>query len=143
MQGLDLRSRDFFHGRVPTKPKPGSQTKYNDPKVDELEKKVLAVNEAKNRGDFQPRREHDVLTEALGRPEHRGRVRGLGSRQSWKTVESWQSDANTYHTRQRYKDALRKQGYEEALKEMINKQIAEALTSTDPKLVEQRNIMLR
>lgn len=143
LQGLDLRSRDFFHARVPTKPKPGSQIKYNDPKVDELEKKVLAVNEAKNRGDFQPRREHDVLTEALGRPEHRGRVRGLGSRQSWKSVESWQSDANTYHTRQRYKDALRKQGYEEALKEMINKQIAEALTSKDPKLVEQRNIMFR
>ena len=67
---------------------------------------MLTVKEAKERREFIPRSDHDKLTEALGNPEHRGRVRGVSSRQSWKNVESWQSDATSYHTRQRYKEGI-------------------------------------
>jgi hypothetical protein len=49
---------------------------------------LLSVKAAKDCGVFEPRRDHDVLTEALGNLEHRGRVRGVSSRQSWKNVES-------------------------------------------------------
>jgi hypothetical protein len=66
----------------------------------------LEVIVASNSGAFEPCRERDILTEALGNPEHRGRVRGVASRKSWKTVDSWQSDAITYHMRQRYKEGL-------------------------------------
>jgi len=38
----------------------------------------------KKSGEFQEKREHDQLTEALGNPEHRGRVRGVSSNMSWK-----------------------------------------------------------
>lgn len=144
LKALPMRDRDFFYARRPKKAKANKKAKYNDPKVDEVEKIVLEVNEAKERGDFQPRREHDVLTEALGRPEHRGRVRGMGSRYSWKSVDSWQSDAtSSFHTRQRYKADLKQQGYQQAMKEMIEKTIQETLTSEDPRLFELRSQMLR
>ena len=48
--------------------------KYNEPRAEEVEKALLATKDAKERGVFTPRIEHDMLTEALGNPEHRGRV---------------------------------------------------------------------
>ena len=99
---------------------------------------MLAIKAAKERGEFQPRRDHDELTEALGNPEHRGRVRGVSSRQSWKNVESWQSDAASYHTRQRYKEEIFQKGKEEAMREIVMGMIQDAFTSTNPKMVELR-----
>jgi len=140
---VEVRGRHYFYARRPKKLKQG-QTKYNEPVTEEAEKALLAVAEAKQRGEFQPRYGHDELTEALGNPEHRGRVRGLSSRTSWKNVASWQSDAtSSHHTRQRYKEGLIQQGREEAVKEMIMGSIKEAFTSTDPKMVELRSQMLR
>ena len=46
----------------------------------------MVVTAAEKRGSFEPHQERDVLTEALGDPKHRGRLRGISSRQSWKTV---------------------------------------------------------
>jgi hypothetical protein len=43
---------------------------------------LLVIKAAKESGEFQPRREHDELTEALGNPEHRGHVQGMSSKQS-------------------------------------------------------------
>jgi hypothetical protein len=57
------------------------------------------IKATKERREFQPRRDHDELIEALGNPKHRGRLWGVSSRQRWKNVESWQSDAASYHTR--------------------------------------------
>jgi hypothetical protein len=66
----------------------------------------LEVAVVEKGGSHEPRRERDVLTEALENPEHRDHVCGASSRKSWKTIDSCQSDANTYHTRQRYKEGL-------------------------------------
>ena len=80
-----------------------------------------------------------MLAEALGNPEHRGRVRGVSSRHSWKKLDSWQSDANSgVNTRQRYKEGLIQQGGDEAMKEVIMGTIHEAFTSNDSKMVELR-----
>jgi hypothetical protein len=62
---------------------------------------------------------------------------------SWKEVDSWQSDANTYYMRQRYKEGLRQEGHDEVMQQLINKSIQEAFTSNDPKMVEMRSQMLR
>jgi hypothetical protein len=67
---------------------------------------LLVVKAAMEHGEFLPHRDHDELTKALGNTEHHDRVRGVSSRQSWKNVESWQSDAASYHTRQRYKEGI-------------------------------------
>ena len=55
------------------------RTKYNEPKVKEVEKRILEAFVYEKSRSFEPRRERDVLTEALGNPEHRGRVHGVSS----------------------------------------------------------------
>ena len=77
---------------------------------------MLATKAAKECGLFEPLKEHDMLTEALGNSKHRDRVRGISSRQSWKKVDSWQSNATSYHTRQRYKEGLIQIGRDEVVK---------------------------
>jgi hypothetical protein len=62
---------------------------------------------AKDCRSFEPHRGMDVLTIVLGNPKHHNHIRGMSSRMSWKEVDSWQSNANMYHTRQRYKEGLR------------------------------------
>jgi hypothetical protein len=56
-------------------------------------------------------------------------------------MESWQSNAASYHTRQRYKEGLIQKGKDEAVKEMIMGTIQDVFTSTDPKMVESRTQM--
>jgi hypothetical protein len=73
----DERAREFLKGRMLKKLKEG-KTKFNDPCIEEAEKRILAVTMAAKRGEFNPQRERDVLTEALGNLEHRGHVCGLG-----------------------------------------------------------------
>jgi hypothetical protein len=118
LEGINERGHDFFYGRRSKKLKEG-RTKYNETQTKEAEKALLAIKAAKERGEFQPRREHDELTVALGNPEHHGHVQGVSLRQSWKNVESWQSDAASYRTRQRYKEWLIQKGKDVAVKEMI------------------------
>jgi hypothetical protein len=47
-----------------------------------VEKALLKTSVAKECRVFEPRRDHDVLNEALGNPEHRERIWGISSRQS-------------------------------------------------------------
>jgi hypothetical protein len=105
LEGVNERGRDFFYAHRLKKLKEG-RTKYNEPQIKEVEKALLVIKASKECGEFHPRRDHDELTEALGNPEHCGRIRGVSSRQSWKNVESWQSDAASYHMRQRYKEGI-------------------------------------
>jgi hypothetical protein len=56
-------------------------------------------------------------------------------------VEVWQSDANCYHTRQRYKEGLVQKGHDEEVKDMIMGKIQDAFMSTDLKMVELRTQM--
>jgi hypothetical protein len=84
-----------------------------------------------------------MLTKVLGNPEHRGRIRGMSSRKSWKEVDSWQTDAATYRSRQRYKEGLVQKGYDQAMEKMISQSIQDVFTSNDPKMVAMRSQMLR
>ena len=103
----------------------------------------MEVSVAEKSGSFESRRERDILTEALGNLKHHGRVHGISSRRSWKDMEAWQYDTNSYHTRQRYKEGLLQKGHDEAVKDMIMGKIQDAFTSTDPKMVELRTHMFR
>jgi hypothetical protein len=91
LEGIDKRGYDIFYGHRLKKLKEG-RTKYNELQTEEAEKPLLTIKATKECDEFQPRREHDELTEALGNPEHHGRVPGMSSRQSWKNAELWQSD---------------------------------------------------
>ena len=65
---------------------------------------LVAIEEART-GSFQPNRENDELTRALGNPEHSGRTRGKGALPWYEGF----SDYNTnYRTRARKKIAEEK-----------------------------------
>ncbi|WCJ38256.1 hypothetical protein M5689_019328 [Euphorbia peplus] len=55
------------------------QGNYKDAAVEEAVTKILDLEKQAAEGLFKPKGSHDVLTEALGNPEHRGRVRGIGA----------------------------------------------------------------
>jgi hypothetical protein len=94
-------------------------------------------------GEWQPNRDKDELTYALGNPEHGGRTRGYGS-VSWE--HAFPQDRETYRSRQRKKEEDRERlrqleeaitktsevarkalEREEALKATINEQIRKAV----------------
>ena len=67
---MPARSKKLKEGR----------TKYNETKTEEVEKRILEVSVAEKSASFEPRRERDVLTEALGNPEHHDVIRGVSLR---------------------------------------------------------------
>ena len=75
-----MRAWDFLKGRKPKKLKEG-KSKFNEPKT-EAEKRILEVTAAEKGRSFEPCRERDVLTGALGNPEHHSCVRVISSRKS-------------------------------------------------------------
>ena len=137
---VDERGRDYFYARRPKKLKQG-MAKYNEPKAKEAEKALISISAAKQQGKFKPVGQHDLLTEVLGNPEHHGRVRGISSRHSWKNEDSWQSDAASHHTRQRYNEGLIQKGRDEVMEEIAMGKIQEAFSSNNPKMVELRTKM--
>jgi hypothetical protein len=76
---VDYKGKDFIWACIPKKLKPGA-TKFNEPHFEAVEKAI--IEKAKNKDQIKICRGHDVLTEALGTPEHRGRARGVGSKVS-------------------------------------------------------------
>jgi hypothetical protein len=52
--------------------------------VGEVSTKNQEYAEKRKKGEFEPRRENDILTAALGNPEHTGRVQGISSKISWR-----------------------------------------------------------
>jgi len=137
LMDIDERSRHFLKARQPSKLKEG-RTKYNDLKIEEVEKRIFEVTAAQKSGSFEPRRDRDVLSEALGNPEHRSRVCGISSKKCWKDVESWQAEGSSYRSRQRYKKELIQKDKDDAVKEMIMGKIQDAFMSTEPKMVQLR-----
>nr|ABA98397.1 transposon protein, putative, CACTA, En/Spm sub-class [Oryza sativa Japonica Group] len=68
------------------------------------------------KGFFKPKREKDVLSTALGTPEHGGRVRGVSSKMSWK--EGFKHDP--HKKCDAYKDKLRDEGAADFERQMMN-----------------------
>jgi hypothetical protein len=100
-----VRGQDYIYARKPKKLKDDT-TKFNEPNFEAVEKALIEVDASKDSRSFEVRRGHDLLTEVLGNPEHCGRILGVCSKMSWKSVESWQSDASMYKSRQRYKEGI-------------------------------------
>jgi hypothetical protein len=78
-----------------------SSLKFDKPKTREVVSKILKLAEDKETGAFNPSRERDELTVALGNPEHTGRTRGLGKRMSWKHGFIEERHMNKKHGRDR------------------------------------------
>ena len=73
--------------------------------LDGAEDKLLVAIEEARSGVFEPNRENDELTRALGNPEHPGRTRGKGAIPWYEGFSDWNTD---YRTRARKKIAEEK-----------------------------------
>jgi len=99
---LGRRGAWWVRARVPTK-KANSGLSFPDPMFEEAAKNIFKVEAKQKAGEFKPQREKDVLTIALGNPEHHGRVRGISSKEGWKEGfgPEWEG---MYRKRDRYKE---------------------------------------
>src|SRR5438132_13659476 len=71
-----------------------AELSFNKPETEEVVKKIAEIQAQVTEGSFVLDRENDILTKALGNPEHPGRTRGRGSKVPWKT--GFPQDAHKY-----------------------------------------------
>jgi hypothetical protein len=72
-EGMDERSRNWILARVPAIA-PDGNVSFQKPSTEQIYQKLEELAEMQKKGLFVPDREKDVLTAAIGTPEHPGRV---------------------------------------------------------------------
>ena len=68
---------------------------------------LVSIEEARS-GVFQPNRENDELTRALGNPEHPGRTRGKGDIPWYEGFSDWNTDYRSYARKKQEEEQKRK-----------------------------------
>jgi hypothetical protein len=91
--------------------------------VGEVSTKIQEYAEKRKKGKFKPRTENDILTAALGNPEHTGRDRGISSKISWR--EAFPEYAASYRKHEKSKRTL-----EETIDERVQKAINDVMKKT-------------
>ena len=94
---LSTRSKHWMLARGATLSSDGSLS-FRSERVHEVAQKLREAHVQSSQGSFQPRRENDELTLALGTKEHGGRTRGVGL-VPWKN--HFLGDADMYRRRKR------------------------------------------
>src|SRR6266498_2612097 len=92
-----------------------AELSFNKPETEAVVQKIAEIQAQVSEGSFVPDREHDILTKALGNPEHPGRTRGFGSKVPWK--KGFPQDAHRYKSHRNAKQR-RWEEYKAAFKEM-------------------------
>ena len=103
--------------------------------VEEAAKNIFAVAAKQQAGEFKPQREKNILTVALGNPEHPGRVRRISSKEGWKEEFKLEWEA-MYRKRDRYKEEMSNYFKEEAKRE-IEEVMSKILSNPAPELMER------
>ncbi|KAL6840830.1 hypothetical protein ACP4OV_029356 [Aristida adscensionis] len=93
------RSRPFFRARSSTDVETGEITFYSD-ETRAVSQKVVQMAAESAEGSCTGVRENDLLTAALGNPEHTGRVRGVSSYTGW---SKWPHCKEMYRKRKKGK----------------------------------------
>jgi hypothetical protein len=77
-EGMDERSRNWCLARVLAVARDGKVT-FQKPTTEQIYEKLEGLAEMQKSGLFRLDREKDMLTAAIGTPEHSSRVRGISS----------------------------------------------------------------
>jgi hypothetical protein len=126
-EGMDERSRNWILARVPAIP-PDGNVSFHKTSTEQIYHKLEGLAEMQKNGLFVPDREKDMLTAAIGTPEHSGRVRGISSTLPW-------GKAFREH-RSSYKKQLEDKMREIAKKELIGFFIQQQQASLGPPSAE-------
>ncbi|CAO2198212.1 unnamed protein product [Urochloa humidicola] len=123
--GIDERAKNWCLAR--RKRRIGDRVVFDYPTTTEIYARLGKVVEAQRNGLFKAYREKDQLTEAIGTPEHSGRVRGVSSKLPWKTA--FPNDRG-YKKHDRYKKTL-----EEKMRAIVKEEFSQLLASQQGSLV--------
>nr|AAP52486.2 transposon protein, putative, CACTA, En/Spm sub-class [Oryza sativa Japonica Group] len=115
MEEWTQRSGNWVIARTP-KITDERKVSFEDPELQSVADKIENLSSSQKKGFFKPKREKDVLSTALGTPEHGGRVQGVSSKMSWK--EGFKHDP--HKKREAYKDKLRDEGAAEFERQMMD-----------------------
>ena len=106
------RSKHWFYGHGGSLDPQTGQCIIGNKQIEKpIEHLVNAITEVRA-GTFQPERENDELTHALGNPEHPGRTRGKGADVPWRTGFSEWNDSCRSRQRKEKQEADRFQKIE-------------------------------
>jgi hypothetical protein len=72
-EGMDERSRNWILARVPAIA-PDGNVSFQKPSTEQIYQKLEELAEMQKKGLFVPDREKDMLSAAIGKPEHPDRV---------------------------------------------------------------------
>ena len=119
----------WVRARVPAK-EAKSGLSFSDTMIEEAAKNIFLVAAKQRVGEFKPQSEKDVLTVALGNPEHPSHVRGISSKEGWKEGfrPEWEA---MYRKWDHYKEEMSNYFKEEAKredKEVMSKILSNALS---------------
>jgi hypothetical protein len=103
---------------------------YKKKEVVIVQQKALQVTANQRLGLFQSDKENGQIKEALGNPEHTGRICGVGSQMSWK--HGFLKDSTSYKKCDRYKKIL-----EEKIEEKVNTLFENRFMAFIPNLNQQ------
>jgi hypothetical protein len=126
---MDERSRNWCLARVPAIT-PDGKVKLQKPTTEQIYEKLEALAEMQKSGLFMPDREKDMLTTAIGTPEHSGHVRGISSTFPW--GKAFREHRASYKKHDRYKKYLEDKMREIAKQELIGFFIQQQQVSVGP-----------
>jgi hypothetical protein len=115
-EGMDEHSRNWILARVPAIP-PDGNVSFQKPSAEQIYQMLEGLAEMQKKGLFVPDREKDMLTAAIGTPEHPSRVRGISSTLPW--GKAFHEHRSSYKKRDRYKKKLEDKMREIAKQELI------------------------
>ncbi|RLN15652.1 hypothetical protein C2845_PM02G13250 [Panicum miliaceum] len=124
-EGIEERSK--YWCLAPRPKNRGGKVVFENPTTAEIYERLEKIVEDQKQGRFQPDREKDQLTTAIGTPEHSGRVRGVSSSSPWK--QAFANDPG-YKKRDHYKKDL-----EEKMRAIAKEEFSQLLASQQGSLV--------
>jgi hypothetical protein len=119
-EGMDECSRNWILARVPAIPPaipPDGNVSFQKPSTEQIYQKLEGLVEMQKKGLFVPDKEKDMLTAAIGTPEHPSRVRGISSTLPW--GKAFHEHQSSYKKRGRYKKQLEDKMREISKQELI------------------------
>jgi hypothetical protein len=117
---MDECSRNWILARVPAIPPaipPDGNVSFQKPSTEQIYQKLEGLVEMQKKGLFVLDREKDMLTAAIGTPEHPSRVRGISSTLPW--GKAFHEHQSSYKKRGRYKKQLEDKMREISKQELI------------------------
>ena len=81
-----------------------SKPHFDTPETEAVAQKIYKLTEFQKQGKFSVKRDKDVLSTAIGTKEHRGRIRGVSSKLTFR--DGFEMDCSTYKRHDHYKEEM-------------------------------------